>query len=76
MQQNIRYQLGGSAYVFQDFEDGERIENFTQEEEEITPKVHSKNENTFTSAMKEQQHTKQLEIINDAEEDEDKESLL
>ena len=66
MQQNIRYQLGGSPFIFQDFEEEEDNEGGALiEVDDFSPRF---NENCKDRLR--------LEIINDEDEEEDKDSSV
>ncbi|CDW90448.1 UNKNOWN [Stylonychia lemnae] len=77
IQQNIRYQLDGSPYIFQDFDDdGQYAAEEYYSENDISPLQSFKVGESFNKTIKDQ-HRKQLEIIKDEEEDEeDKESVI
>ena len=66
MQQNIRYQLGGSPFIFQDFDEEEVNEGGALiEVDDFSPRF---NENCKDRLR--------LEIINDEDEEEDKDSSV
>eukprot|EP00347_Sterkiella_histriomuscorum_P013946 403362753 len=75
IQQNIRYQLDGSPYIFQDFEDGDdQYADGYLDETEISPINTGKDQENFSKIFREQK--RQLEIIQDEEDEEDKDSVV